>query len=83
MHKTEVEFVNGRQQTNKNFFIRKMIIANHDYGWKLKSSFATFLDAVAKSSFATFLDAVATMNVLQKVIKTYNLSKLELYILHD
>ena len=71
MHKTEVEFVNGRQQTNKNFFIWKMIIANHDYGWKLKSS------------FATFLDAVATMNVLQKVIKTYNLSKLELYILHD
>ena len=48
-----------------------MIIANHDYGWKLKSS------------FATVLDAVATTNVLQKVIKTYNLSKLELYILQD
>ena len=44
-----------------------MIIAN--YGLKL--------------SFATFLDVVATVNVLQKVTMTYNLWKLELYILHD
>ena len=29
------------------------------------------------------LDVVATGKVLQKEIKTYNLSKLELYILHD
>ena len=62
--KTEGEFVNCRHQTNKNFLIWKMIIAN-DYG--------------LKSSFSAFLDAIASILVLQKVIMTYNLSRLELH----
>ena len=40
------------------------------------------IDYGLKWSFATFLDVVPTVNVAEKVIRTYNLSKLELYILH-